>query len=354
MRVRRWLALCALLAGGVAAGGAAEPQSALPPSGLAAVLPVPARAADPELLARATRHFASPPTERRVGGYRFLTDTGDLARIERWSALLAALEPAWSERYGTAPIGEPAETIVLFEQLASFRELQLGEPGLGALEANGFTHAGVVALASGELDESELEATLQHELAHLLTRRAIGPALPAWLAEGIAEEFGLAPFAGDRLDFASVRGSVRRDGNRFELRAGYALLDRLRRRVASGDVPSLASIAAVHELEFSSGDAGLDRYGAAFGWVRFLLAEPALARGFRAFLAAVARGEAPTLDRLERELGGPLAALEGPYAAWVESESDRILRAAGVPRVPRVLAPAPLREIAPAELPPRP
>jgi hypothetical protein len=145
---------------------------------------------------------------------------------------------------------------------------------------------------------------------------------------------------------------VARAGDRYEGRGGSAALDRLARRVAAGEVPSLAALAAVSESDFSAGEAGLDRYGASFAWVRFLLAEPARAGRFRAFLAAVARGEEPGVAQLEVGLGAPLAALETPFAAWVEAEADRLLRAAGVPRGPLLRAPRPLREVPPSEIPP--
>lgn len=331
------------------AAGATTTPAAAAAGGVAPVLPVLALPADPGLLARAARQLGAGADDHRLGGYRLLTDTADAARIARWRAIAESAESAWTSRYGVAPIGVPAETIVLFARQAALRELQGVEPRLGALDANGFTLDGLVALAVEGLSEAELDATLQHELAHLLTRRSLGPALPAWLAEGLAEEFGLAPLAaGGRFDFTGVRGALTRDGNRYELRGGLAALDRLRRRAERDELLSLAELAAVSELDFSAGEAGIERYAAAFAWVRFLLAESARAERFRAFLASVAKGEEPTLARLERTLGTSLDALGGPLRAWLVPECERILRAAGVPRQ---RGEQPLREVPPSELP---
>lgn len=339
------------IAGSTANGDASIPgdgEGVAPRSGLAPVLPVPALSADPALLERASRLLAAGAKEHRLGGYRLLTDTGDLDRIARWRAIVEAAEPAWQERYGVEPIGAPAETVVLFARQSALRELQRVEPKLGALDANGFTLDGVVALAVEGLHEAELDATFQHELAHLLTRRSLGPALPAWLAEGLSEEFGFAPFAAGEFNFESVRGTMTRDGNRFELRGGLAALDRLRRRAEQCALFSLPDLARVTELDFSAGEAGLERYSAAFAWVRFLLAEPPRSERFRRFLAAVAKGGEPSLERLAAELGAPLEELRTPLRAWVSAQSERILRGAGVPRQ---RGEEPLREVPPSELP---
>jgi len=294
--------------------------------------PLPARPADARRLERALARLGAGAARHELGAYALWTDVEGAAELlARWRLLVAASERAWAERYGVEPLGAAAETIVLFASDAAFR-VHAEETGVAAADASGVSGFGIVALAGEGRAAGEVDGALAHELAHLLARRSIGPALPPWLAEGLAEDFGEAPLGtGGELDFERVRGVVTHQHNRFEIRGGLAALDRAGQRAARGEPPELERLAAEPDAGFAAGDAGLDLYADAFVWVRFLLAEPERARGFRAFLSAVRDGGEPSLAALERRLPRPLAELASELASWLVELRRRELVAHGAP-----------------------
>jgi hypothetical protein len=87
-------------------------------------LPLPGRPADRERLVEARSFFAAPPIEGRLGPYPLLTDVEDDALRLRLTRTTEESEPLYVSRYGLAPVGAPAETIVLYRREESYRGLQ--------------------------------------------------------------------------------------------------------------------------------------------------------------------------------------------------------------------------------------
>jgi hypothetical protein len=282
------------------------------------VLPLPARRADAERLARVATLLGPEARASSIGPYGFL---GDLEPPARWSSVAGALDAAFAERTGLAPLGEPAETVVAVAAPATYRELARLEPRLAGLDAGGHAAAGLaVVLAEPEAPEAA-EATLIHELAHCVIRRAVGPALPPWLDEGLAEDLAWTPFdpRSARFRLGELAGSVRREGPRVEIAGAWAALERLVAAHAGGRLPPVARLVELDWEGFVAGDDAALRYAEAFLFVRFLLdgGEPALAGAFRTFLARVAAGGATDRAALEAALGADLEALEPAFRAWV-------------------------------------
>jgi len=301
--------------------------------GPAPVLPLPGRPADPLRLARIREALRRQGElrQRSVGPYSMIGDLDLEECCSEWTEIAAASEAAWMGRYGVRPLGRPLETVVLVGRTSTYRELAW-TLFPGGPEADGLSAYGLVLIPAEGRSRSELAATFQHELGHLLARRSLGPELPAWLAEGLAEDFGQAPLDGrGGFDFSRWRGEAMREGLRFEISGGLAGLDRLARAAASGEVPGLSELAAIAEPEFAVGDAGALRYAAAAAWIRFLLAEPARAAASRAYLAEVGRGRPPTLAGLERSLGRPATAFDGELADWLVAARRRELTRVGLP-----------------------
>ena len=187
-------------AGGEAWVDLAAPRDTSPPFGEAPLPPRPlaARPADSRRLDAAVALLESPHREQSLGGYRLLHDLDEAA----WRALeptvrvaLEGIEPLYSARYGVAPIGRPEETLILFRTEGAYRKLQLELPEVGGAPTTGHAVAGLVATYAGARDAREVGSTLAHEIGHLLTRRALGPALPPWLDEGLADDFSIEALA---------------------------------------------------------------------------------------------------------------------------------------------------------------
>ncbi len=307
-----------------------------PPLGSAAdpPRPLPARAADPERLRAAAALLGETPLRSAIGPYLLLADPRAEPPVERWSELAAALDAAFTERTGRAPLGEPAETVVLYADQMAYRELQGREARLAGLTTGGHASAGIAALWSGGRTATETESTLVHELTHFVSRRALGPALPPWLDEGLAEDLGQAPFdaARARFELGGWRIDVERAGNRFQIRGALAALDLAARALAAERPLSIAGLMALDWEDFVGPEAPV-RYAQALAWIRFLFDgdQPESAARFRDFLAEVAAGESADGARLLERLGGGPGELDARFAAWLRTERAGRFAAAGLP-----------------------
>jgi len=303
--------------------------------------PLPAQRADPQRLARARSLLGGAARELALGPYGLLTDVDDPPFLARLATLASDLDPAYATRFGVVPLGAPAETIVLFAQESSYRRFQAQETALGELPAAGYAGFGLVASYREPGSDTALEATLAHELTHLVTRRAIGPALPLWLAEGLAEDLGQARRdAEGRIELGTVGGEVTRAGRKMTYSGALAALDLLAAAYHEGRVPPLRQLVELDFEAFAAADSTAIHYAETLFFLRFLLdGAGGYAAGFRDFLAAVAHGAPATPQELEQHLGRPLAELDLPLRAWVvlkaAAEVPGFLAHAGAPSAGR-------------------
>lgn len=299
-------------------GAAGEPplgRDPLPPR------PLPGREADPRLLALAVAQLGVDGPAGRLGPYPLYTDA-PRSRLLVLDRLAAAVEPAYRARYGRRPVGAPRESVVLFAREPDYRRFQEADGHLAGLAAAGHTGGGVVALYLGDAT-GEAAATLVHELAHLLNRRALGPALPPWLDEGIADDLAGSAIAADGgLDTGRIGGSVRVSPGRLEMRGAVAALRHLDEALATGRAVPLARLTAMDWEELVRSEASQLHYAEASFLVRYLLdgGDPALAAGFRRFLERVAAGRPASGEALRAELGRPWEEIESGMAAWVKAQ----------------------------------
>lgn len=297
-------------------------ESATPPLGSdpEPPRPLPGRPPDPERLAAARRLLAQPETVTRVGPYALHTDVADGALHAFLDRVANGVERAYRERYGLAPIGEPAAAVVLFGRRADFVEYQGRETRLHGLGATGVTGGGLVALELEGRPRPEVAATLVHEIVHLLNRRALGPALPGWLDEGLADDLAQSEISEDgTLRPARLGGLTIERWNGWEWRGARAAAIELRRALDQGRLLPLAELLALEWEEFVAPGRSTVHYGQASFWIRHLLdgGDPRLAAGFRAYLLAVASGEPAGPEELRRRLGRGWPELDEAFAAWV-------------------------------------
>ena len=318
-----------LLAGAAAAGvlAAQEPplgRSVEPP------LPLPARRPDPVRLAQARAILTPPIVEASLGGYLLVTDIGDPAVLARAAAIVGGLESVYLERYGRRPVGAPREAIVLFSEEGAYRRFQADDPRLADLSAStGLAGKGVVATFRGARSDDELLGTLVHELGHLLNRRALGPALPSWLDEGIADDLGASRIDRQgRLLPGSWSRTLDVHGQEIRISGGEAALRDLAELFGpDGTAPGRLDLGALLALdweEFVAEESAELHYAAAASFIRMLLAAPAKSALLRDWLAAVSEGSSPVAEDLRRTLGRPWLELEQDLALWVRAELARL------------------------------
>ncbi|MEL7061391.1 MAG: hypothetical protein AAGN46_15315 [Acidobacteriota bacterium] len=305
--------------------------------------PLPGRVPDDDRLALACSLLAGNAPcalDRRLGPYRAVTDlpVGDdgAAGIlwRRLDGVARGLEATYAKTFGLAPIDRPRAAVVVFAREADYRDLEGRTERIAHLHSSGHHARGVVALYAGDLVEDEVASTLAHELTHLLARRALGPALPPWLDEGMAELVASSAIdAEGSLDPTRLGGRHRRvaiaGGERVVVQGPLAGAVVLRELALEDRLPSLRVALDRPWDEFvGSVDRGTPgvgpvasaaarrRYDLAGWWLRFLF-ETARADATRAFLRSVAAGEDASLEALRARLGETWPALDQAYRDFV-------------------------------------
>lgn len=310
-----------------AEGWVRERASGPPPLGNAVEppRPLPGRPPLPELLAAAKAVLEEAGVSqgqpaRHLGPYLLLTDVEEPALLAQLDRAAATLEESYRARYGLEPVGAPAEAVVLFRARASYEEYvrRTGGPRSDA----GHVAGGLVALyRQGRLME-DIRTTLLHELTHLLGKRALGPALPSWLDEGMADDLAHSRVGeGGRLVPGSLSETTLRSGSFFETHGGAASWELLRNQLATAGLIPLAELTALDDETFRSVTPQGLAYAESSFFIRYLLAGE-LASPFRAFLREVAAGEPATPEALLAALGASWQALDEGLAEWITHRAE--------------------------------
>ncbi len=301
----------------------AQPAELVPPQ------PLPGRPPSPDLLARASARLREPRRELSLGPYLTVTDVTDPALVARLDGLAGQVEDLYRRRYGLSPVGDARETIVLYAREEDYRQVAREDERIAAIASAGHTVHGLVMLYAGERPADEIGATLVHELVHLLNRRALGPALPPWLDEGIAEDLAQSRAdASGALVPGTLSGSATPAADHIELRGALAGALMLQRALAAGKIPRVETLIDSPWEEFVAAGRQ-ERYDAAFFWVRYLQEGEGggLRPAFTSYLGGIAAGGSVDGEELRRRLGRPWPLLDLGWHAWLQAIDVRALAA---------------------------
>lgn len=295
-------------------------------------LPLPARAADPVRLASARSLLGAAARTGALGPYVLLSDVDDAALLGRAHRLAETIEASYVERYGLVPVGRARESTVLFAREAGYRAFQRLEPRLAEFQgASGLAESGLVATFVGERPSDEILATLTHEWVHLLNRRAIGPALPSWLEEGMADDLSTSAIddAG-RLRLGSWSRILTPRPAGWKIAGGEASLRELVGALetppnpAGGERFDFESALMLDWREFAGSDRAPLHYATANAFLRWILADEELRPLARGWLAEVAAGAPAELDSLRAALALPWAEIAPRLTGWLAGELTRL------------------------------
>lgn len=252
-----------------------------------------------------------------LGPYRLLSDLSDPPLEDELRRLADDAGPGYVERYGLELAGEAAEAVVLFHDEGAYRQYEAIVPRLVGVGAEGHASLGIVSLYRGWRSRLDVALTLLHELGHLLNRRALGPALPSWLDEGLAEDFAHVAVVGqDELPNDRFR---LRDGEGERLLGPLASLKLVVDASIQGRLEGLPALLGRDWASFATGSEAPLHYAHAELWVRFLFfdADERARRGWRAFLDGVRRGESVEPKALREHLGSRWEELDEAFRAWL-------------------------------------
>ena len=291
------------------------------------VLPLPATPPDPERISSARRLMLDGGVEVRCGRQPLYTDAPDDQIVGLCELVTMNLETLYRERYGLSPASPPAEAVLYFRETADYREFRDQERI--ALDM-GLAHAtparGYLALFKGERVIGEVLATLVHELTHLLNRRSLGPALPPWLNEGIADDLAESQIDADGVIHPDRLGgeALQHDG-RIVISGGLAAAIELQDAIRIDDLPTFRELVEMEERQFHRRDRVLLHYALSSFWIRYLASgyNPDVTRGFRQFLQDVAGGEILTTELLQSRLQSDWDELESEFRLWVHLQFVR-------------------------------
>jgi hypothetical protein len=181
----------------------------------------------------------------------------------------------------------------------------------------------VVLFAGESAIGSGLGTVLRHELGHVLNRRGLGPALPPWLDEGLADDFAAHELDAAREPREAPIATMRTvEGSRVEIRGALASLDLLAKALASDTAPELESVLALDWKGFMEEPQATLHYAASAWLVRYLLDQRSgLDRRFHAFLDRIAFGATGEPRDLEAALGRSWPEIEAGWRAYVASRA---------------------------------
>lgn len=298
-----------------------DPRAAVP-YGIDAepAIPVPPRQPDPQRLAAARKYLKGRERELLLAGYTLYTDCQDDELLAYLDAVVEPLDEIYAARYGRRPLGEPSEAIVLYRSDIAYRLLQRQSPKIAGLASAGHASEGVAVLYIAGRSRHEVAMTLVHELVHFINRRAVGPQLPPWLDEGLADGLSYARIDQyGRLFPRELGGERRRNGREINYDGGRASVLTVSDALAGGSLPTLPTLIATEWEAFVAPSAVRLNYATAAFWVRFFLdaEDRRFESAFRDFLTDVAAGREPSQANLERRLAADWQSLEIRFSEWI-------------------------------------
>lgn len=300
------------------------------------VLPLAAVPPDAKKLRRARSIMVNGGVEVPCGPYTLFTDVEGDPIVEVCGPLASQLEEVYRERYGLIPVSGPAEAIFLFRSQASYEAFISDDERIPAEKGGHAAPArGYLALHSEALPREVVTSTLLHELTHLLSRRALGPALPPWLSEGLADDLAESRLAETgRLVPGELSAYSLGSDTVVHHFGGVTSAARLIEALDDTGLPELRELVQMGSQEFHEAPMEALHYALSSFWVRYLLSgdpgsEP---DGFRAYLEAVASGERVTPDLLIEHLAGDWAELEAEFRAWLRFQTLPLPRIVGFDR----------------------
>lgn len=288
--------------------------------------------------ARALELLGEPVTS--LGPYELVTDVEDETLLVGLGRLASSLGDVFEQRYGLvpAPVG-PGEAVLLFADESDYRRYAEQEnDDLASLGLAAHAGGGLAALYVGDRDWTAVAALTAHELTHLITHRTLGPVLPPWLEEGLADDLAFSRIdrdgrllpgtlggeAASRVRRRSLgRGAVRVEEER-EISGARASLLRLAGLVETGELPSLERLVSLSQDELLSSERRALWYPLSAFFVRFLLDRERTAGVFRQFLAGVVVPQDLAGERLIALLETDWDRLQRGFESWLRREARRL------------------------------
>lgn len=279
-----------------------------------------------DALSEAKRRLGLRRPNGRLGPFPLYTDVEDPELLALLDGVAQRLDEAYGARFGLGlPARRAPPEIALFATEADFRALARAIPG-APQHVRGLAPGGLVVFYVGEDNWQVVITGFVHELVHTLNRQTLGPSLPPWLEEGMAED--LSGVWIEEPDAPSPGMAHPGDAVRY----GWTLQEIVVAGVLGAQDGVWSPAAELTALD-RTGFFGADRrfnYVRSFLFVRCLLdgGDGRFADGFRRFLDETANGHAPEPRRLVKRVGADWPEIErvcSEHRSGLAEEASRLL-----------------------------
>ncbi len=254
----------------------------------------------------------------QMGPVTLITDHEAPRLWKSLERLIRQLPELFSRRYGLSSDLESGVSVILYSDREDYLAFETAS-GLLSDELSGHAGPGLVALYAGDRSRRQIEATFTHELVHQLVLNVLGPNLPPWLGEGLAESmtFATSDSSGD-LTFRKLAPGRPAGGGRLQVTGPFTVLPDLRDAIRKGELPTLRELSRLSREEFTRGEQGPSMYALSAFWVHYLsTAKDGVDERFRAYLADIAAGYPSGTGDPVGALVDDSSLLENRFRSWL-------------------------------------
>jgi len=254
-----------------------------------------------------------------LGPFDFYHDVDDQKLLRLLGEIAPQVVAAFVDRYGLEVV-EPQGVVVLFADERRYMQLKESQFNDIPFHSEGHAVPGLVAIKVGNRSRREVATTLIHELTHLIAWQVLGPDLPPWLNEGLADDLALS-----RID---REGRLNSDSfDQRSLRFGRNTAEILVKVVGS-----LSRAQPIRLVDFLSQDRRSFlaqpelHYALSALFVRFLLEDSLAgsAAAFKSYLQAL-RVEGITYpDFLRQQMRQPWGEIDVQFRLWARRTLARV------------------------------
>lgn len=232
------------------------------------------------LLARGRALLRGGGRELPMDGQTLLTDVSDETLLKWLVATPEAARFNFERQWGRVPSPAPGSVVFLFESAEAEREFS--SVACGTIEPGG---ARIASLALSGKGRAWDRARLLHQVGHLHARHRLGDGGPAWIEEGLADDFARAGISVERVE-------------------GWRAVHYPKRSLPSPPVATVPEILAAGPEIFGREPAAEARRLEALLFFRYLAGDRKTIPPFRDFVMSGGKLDAPALEEaLRRKIG---------------------------------------------------
>ncbi len=254
-----------------------------------------------------------------LGPFDFYCDVDDEKLLRLLGQIAPQVVAAFVDRYGLEVV-EPHGAVVLFADERHYQQLKVSQFTDIPFHSEGHAVPGLVVIKVGNRSRREVATTLIHELTHLIAWQVLGPDLPPWLNEGLADDLALSRI--DREGYL-LSDSFDRRSLRFGRNTAEILLKVVRGLSAAKPIRLVDLLSQDRSTFLARPEL---HYAVSALFVRFLLEDSldGSVAAFKDYLQAIRADGITYPDYLRQRLRQPWAEIDVQFRLWARRTLARV------------------------------